>query len=755
MKHFGHTANGALETTFILLNIAVITGFLVLVTYSKHLHIFIAPINVLTKREPKALGPLGTTPDLESLMEEEEPVIGVGKVEQFSWKAMLDFATCTECGRCQSQCPAWNTDKPLSPKLLIMDLRDHLFAKAPYLLAAKGEDADADRTARPARTRATTEGHPAGQHGVPESGYGRIVGPGPAQNERPLVGDLESGGVIDPDVLWSCTTCGACVEQCPVDIEHVDHILEMRRYQVLIESEFPSEAGVMLRNLENNANPWGVNPRSRTEWMDGLPFEVQVIDAGDAGPDDVEYLFWVGCAGAIEDRSKKVTRAFAELLHTAGVSFAVLGAGESCTGDPARRLGNEYLFQELGEGQHRDARRRREAEGKPARRSSPPARTASTRSAASTPSARRRLRGRAPHPAARPARRRGPADPGDPGRRPGHLPRPVLPRPAQRGLHAAARGARLRPGLASKEMHRCKERGFCCGAGGARMWMEERIGKQINVERVDEALGLDPDMVAHRLPVLHGHAVRRRDGEEADRRGEGGRRGARRRPAAAALGGSPLADPEPAASGGIRRRELIAVPGSIGTAASGADSPPERARRGRPGRNGVSARSSATRMLRADPAASVAIECARQYATPHGSRTFEFQADGHRGRGDRRRAGAGDRVAHVVLDRTPACDELLDARRRARRPRPRERPRDRLLDHRPEDGHLRRRRRRDVSGRAWERRHGQPHVEGFAVAVHQGLGSCKAHGSLPTLPSGSHQVDLFRDGMLAARAALH
>ena len=132
-----------------------------------------------------------------------------------------------------------------------------------------------------------------------------------------------------------------------MDIEHVDHILEMRRYQVLIESEFPSEAGVMLRNLENNANPWGVNPKRRTEWMQGMPFEISVIEEGEAIPDDVEYLFWVGCAGAIEDRSKKVTRAFAELLHIAGVKFAVLGTGESCTGDPARRLGNEYLFQEL------------------------------------------------------------------------------------------------------------------------------------------------------------------------------------------------------------------------------------------------------------------------------------------------------------------------------------------------------------------------------------------------------------------------
>ena len=271
-------------------------------------------------------------------MEEEEPIIGVGKVEQFSWKNMLDFATCTECGRCQSQCPAWNTDKPLSPKLLIMDLRDHLFAKAPYLLAGKDGEPDTPIGGTPGAGEDREDMH---HHGVPESGYGRIVGPGPAQNERPLVGDLASGGVIDPDVLWSCTTCGACVEQCPVDIEHVDHILEMRRYQVLIESEFPSEAGVMLRNLENNANPWGVNPQ-----------EPHRVDAGPAVrgagasmpatpvPDDVEYLFWVGCAGAIEDRSKKVTRAFVELLHMAGVSFAVLGAERVLhrrPGPPARQ----------------------------------------------------------------------------------------------------------------------------------------------------------------------------------------------------------------------------------------------------------------------------------------------------------------------------------------------------------------------------------------------------------------------------------
>ena len=266
-------------------------------------------------------------------------MFGVGKVEDFTWTGMLDMATCTECGRCQSQCPAWNTGKPLSPKLLIMNLRDHLFAKAPYVLG--------DRTAP---EDGVPDFHDVGTHSghaVPESGYERVMGTTPEQAVRPLVGTAEEGGVIDPDVLWSCTTCGACVEQCPVDIEHVDHILDMRRYQVLIESAFPSEAGVMLRNLENKGNPWGLNNNAREDWTEGLSFEVRRVE--DTIPDDVEYLFWVGCAGALEDRSKKVTRAFAELMHTAGVEFAILGAGESCTGDPARRLGNEFVFQMLAQ----------------------------------------------------------------------------------------------------------------------------------------------------------------------------------------------------------------------------------------------------------------------------------------------------------------------------------------------------------------------------------------------------------------------
>ena len=436
----GERANEVLETFFILAQIAVIFGFLVIVVYSKHLHIFLAPINVSTKRDPDgvALGALmpmmsnGKVLDFEQA-DPETDTFGVGKVEDFAWSAMLDMATCTECGRCQSQCPAWNTGKPLSPKILIMDLRDHLFAKAPYLLAS---DQSSFLDSAP---NGGGEGHE-----VPESGYGRIVGCNKEQYERPLVGTAEQGGVIDPDVLWCCTTCGACVEQCPVDIEHVDHILDMRRYQVLIESAFPSEAGVMLRNLENKGNPWGLNNSARTEWMEGLPFEVRVVT--DAIPADVEYLFWVGCAGALEDRAKKVTRAFAELLHTAGVEFAVLGSGESCTGDPARRLGNEFVFQMLGQqnvevlnGVGADAGERRQD------RRDLPALLQHDRQR--VPPARRQLRRRPPHAAARQARGGGPPRPDHPGRLQDHLPRPLLPRQAQPGLHPATRDPRRDPRL--------------------------------------------------------------------------------------------------------------------------------------------------------------------------------------------------------------------------------------------------------------------------------------------------------------------
>jgi len=320
----GHTANHIIETVALLGHIGVMLAFLLIVLHSKHLHIGLAPVNVTFKRLPNGLGPLlpmefkGEPIDFEDPA--EDATLGRGKIEDFTWKGYLDMATCTECGRCQSQCPAWNTGKPLSPKLVIMDLRDHLFAKAPYIFGTK----TVPDKATPNFATAEAEGGSHGTH-VPEAGYPRVEGSTIEQAMRPLVGDLASGGVIDPDVLWSCTTCGACVEQCPVDIEHIDHIVDMRRYQVLIESAFPSEAGVMLRNIENKGNPWGMSDKGRDEWMNELSFDVRRAEPGTKLDPDIDYLFWVGCAGALEDRSRKVTVAFAELLHTAGVEFAVLG----------------------------------------------------------------------------------------------------------------------------------------------------------------------------------------------------------------------------------------------------------------------------------------------------------------------------------------------------------------------------------------------------------------------------------------------
>jgi Fe-S oxidoreductase len=517
LEPLGTSANDALETIGILLQIAVVLGFLVLVVYSKHLHIFIAPLNVLTKREPNALGPLlpimvdGKPVDFENLDElDEDTTFGRGKVEDFTWKGMLDFATCTECGRCQDQCPAWNTGKPLSPKLVIMDLRDHLFAKGPALLGSGTAAGDAAG----AGAGSATPGAP--QHGVPESGFGRVPEAGQPQVDRPLVGTAEQGGVIDPDVLWSCTTCGACVEQCPVDIEHVDHILDLRRFQVLVESSFPSEAGTMLKNLENKGNPWGMSARARLDWTKDLDFEVPVFGQDVEDLAEVDYLYWVGCAGALEDRAKKTTRAFAELLHIAGVKFAILGDGETCSGDPARRLGNEFVFQMMAQ-QNVEVLNEAGAD--------------KTVIVATCPHCFNSLS------------REYPQLGGtyevvhhtqllDRLVQEGRL-TPVTPidqlvtyhDPCYLGRHNKVYTPPREilanvPALRTQEMHRCKERGFCCGAGGARMWMEEKIGKRINVERVDEALALDPDIVSTACPfclVMLGDAVTTKKQEGAAR----------------------------------------------------------------------------------------------------------------------------------------------------------------------------------------------------------------------------------------------
>ncbi|MEU5844175.1 (Fe-S)-binding protein [Rhodococcus sp. NPDC047139] len=473
------------------------------ITWGVAWHRFSAFFNIYFKREDDGGPALGAARPMMSGgkpvdMEDADPdkdTFGAGRIEDFTWKGWLDFTTCTECGRCQSQCPAWNTGKPLSPKLLITSLRDHGYAKAPYLLAGGRTDIGGDEVGL-----VDAEGNP------DESKLAKIPASAREEAGRKLVGETEAlvdGGelapVIDTETLWSCTNCGACVEQCPVDIEHVDHIIDMRRYQVLIESDFPSELAGLFKNLENKGNPWGQNAKDRLNWINEMEFDIPVFGQDADSFDGYEYLFWVGCAGAYEDRAKKTTKAVAELLATAGVKFMVLGAEETCTGDSARRAGNEFLFQQLAQ-QNIEVLNGVFEGVEPSKRkivvtcahcfnalnNEYPQVGGSYEVVHHTQLLNRLVRAKKLVQVKAVGQDVTYHDPCFLGRhnKVYNAPRELM----------AASGAKL------VEMPRHGERSMCCGAGGARMWMEEKIGKRINIDRVDEALTTNPAKIATGCP---------------------------------------------------------------------------------------------------------------------------------------------------------------------------------------------------------------------------------------------------------------